>query len=189
MLGRCAAVAIFAVCACSHAHRPCPPIRELPPRPPALAPADPATAAAVKAAGARYQVCPDRQHYLVVRDGKRELSDAEALEIRTGFVVGVEGVVSVGSGACRCGITDPPWPGIQVDVREKGATPEEIARRLKTVAAQAGAADAAVRVQVTILTAPGPRCAAGDPACGPEPYGGGCAERTDYDAGEQGGWS
>jgi hypothetical protein len=180
MLGRSAAVAMFAVCACGHANHPCPAPRELAPRRPALAPADPAIAAAVKAAGARYEVCPDRQHYLVVRDGKRELKDAERLEIRTGFFGAVEGVVSAGIGGCRCGMTDPPWPGIQVDVREKGATPEEIARRLVSGAAQAGAADATVRVQVTILTAPGLRCAPGDPACGPEPYDHQCLEKTDY---------
>lgn len=177
------AMAVLAVSACSHANRPCRAYRELAPRPPALAPVDPATAAAVEAAGARYEVCPDRQHYLVVRDGKRELSQSETLALRTGLG-SVEGVAFAAIGGCRCSKIDHAWPGIVMDVREKGASPAEIARRLSAVAAQASAAEATARVQVNILTDPGPRCAADDPACGPDPNNA-CLERTNYDARKQ----
>jgi len=172
---------IAAVCACSHANRPCPAYRELDrPLTALLAPSDPATTADVAAAGARYEVCPNRRSYIVVREGKRELTESEALAIRTAFFMGDGQSASLGG--CDCAETKPPRLCIVVSLRENAATPADIARRLVTSAIDTRTKDATARVQVSILSVPRPRCAVGDPACGPVPYDAECVEKTSYSA-------
>ena len=70
--------------------------------------------------------------------------------------------------------------GVQVWVRDDTMPAAALAQRLAAVAAELRG-DVSMRVQVTIRSTPGPRCAAGDPGCGPIPYQAACLERTDYD--------
>jgi hypothetical protein len=67
--------------------------------------------------------------------------------------------------------------GITLEVREARTTPAQIAQHLVALAPEGAIA----RVQVTIISAPGPRCAPDDPACEPLPYDAACVEKTDYD--------
>ncbi len=163
---------------CSHAKSPCPTPRPFASRAPTRAPDDPATTAAVEATGARYQVCPGGTQYLIDRPGKRALTESELLELRTALVR-VPGAHSAGIGGCRCPLAKPAL-GVLLGVNENTATPGAIADQVAAVAARAGG-DPAACVDVAIVSAPGPRCAADDPACGPVPYEASCVEKTDYD--------
>jgi hypothetical protein len=164
---------------CSHAGRPCPTPRPFAGRQPTHAPDDAATAAAVAAVGARYQVCPGGTDYVVDRPGARALTDTERDVLKLGLYKVSPGAESAGIGGVACPPAKPVL-GVQLSIRENTATPAMIAERVVALAARAGG-DPAVRVQVTIVSPPGPRCAAEDPACGPVPYEAACVERTGYD--------
>ena len=73
-----------------------------------------------------------------------------------------------------------PRRGAVLSIRRGAASPAALADRLVRLAAQAGGEPSA-RLQVEILSAPGPRCARGDPACEPIPYEAACVEKTRYD--------
>lgn len=133
--------------------------------------------AAIQASGVRYEVCNPAHEYTVTREGKRELTEPELLELRN--ILLALGSTSAGTGGVRCRPANPR-PGAVMWVDEKTVTPVEISEHLVAFASRAGG-DPSVRVQVTILSAPGPRCAADDPACGPVPYQAMCVEQTDYD--------
>jgi hypothetical protein len=163
---------------CSHAGRPCPPQRPFVRRPPTLAPTDPATVAAVAATGGHYEVCAPGSTYMIARDGERELGEQELRAVQGGLFHGLPGMESAGIGGVRClSPSAPPALGITLQVRENSATPVQIAEKLATL----GPAGARARVEVTIVSAPGPRCAPDDPACEPLPYQAACVEKTDYD--------
>jgi len=164
---------------CSHAGRPCPTPRPFAGRQPTHAPDDAATAAAVAATGARYQVCAGGTDYIIDRPGTRELTEAERklLNVDLYKSTPVRGMAGIGGVACP---PAKPQIGLRVWLDENTATPVMIAERLAALATRAGG-DPAARVQVTITSAPGPRCTADDPACGPVPYEAACVERTDYD--------
>lgn len=164
---------------CSHANRPCPTPRPFIGRQPTRAPDDAATAAAVAATGARYEVCSGGTRFLIEHPGARALTEAELLELRTGLYVSSPGSESAGIGGVACPLAKPAL-GVQLSMREHTATPAMIAERIAALTARAGG-DPAAHVQVTIVSAPGPRCAADDPACGPVPYDAACVERTSYD--------
>ena len=164
--------------ACSRVNRPCPQPRPFASRPPTRAPSDAPTTAAVQATGARYQVCGG-SHYLIDRPGIRPLTERERLDLRMALYRGVPGAQSAGVGGCRCPPATPAL-GVTLQIRENTATPVMIAERVAALTASAGG-DPAACVDVTILSAPGARCAADDPACGPIPYEAACVEQTDYD--------
>jgi hypothetical protein len=172
----CFAVVLLAA-TCGHAGRPCPPERPFAQRPPAPAPSDQVTASAVAATGAHYEICATPNIYLVTRDGDRELDEPELRQVQNGLYADLPGRESAGLGGVRCAPSAKPALGVQLDVDDTGATPVEIARRL----ARLTPTGVAARVQVTIRSPPGPRCAAGDPACGPLPYDAACLAKTDYD--------
>ena len=162
---------------CSHAGRPCPPQRPFARRVPTLAPTEPATVAAVEATGARYEVCGRGSTYLIARDGQRELTEHELKRVMDGLYHRLPGMAAAGIGGVRCrSPSSGPSLGITLEVREQSATPMQIARQLETLAPDGSTA----RVEVTIISAPGPRCAADDPACEPLPYQAACVEKTAY---------
>jgi hypothetical protein len=162
---------------CSHAGRPCPPQRPFARRAPTLAPTDAATVAAVAATGGRYEVCGRESTYLIARDGERELTEPELKRVMNGLYHGPPGMESAGIGGVRCrSPSSRPSLGITLQVREQSAAPVQIARQLATLAPDGSTA----RVEVTIISAPGPRCAADDPACEPLPYQAACVEKTAY---------
>jgi hypothetical protein len=163
---------------CSHAGRPCPPRRPFAGRSPTLAPTDPETVAAVAAAGSRYEICPTRNAYVIARDGQRELDGQELSNLNTNLFHGLPGMEEAGAGGVRClSPSSLPAVGLTLRVRENSATPGQIAEKLATLVPDGAIA----RVEVTIISAPGPRCAPDDPTCGPLPYAAACIEKTDYD--------
>jgi hypothetical protein len=166
------------VVTCSHANRPCPTPRPFASRAPTRAAVNASTAAAVGATGARYEICPGGIQYLIDRPGKRALTDSELLELRR-ILFTVPGARSAGIGGCRCSAAKPSL-GVLLWLAENTATPVVIAEQVAALAASAGG-DPAACVEVEIMSAPGPRCAADDPACGPVPYEAACVEKTDYD--------
>jgi hypothetical protein len=89
------------------------------------------------------------------------------------------GAHSAGIGGCRCPLAKPAL-GVVLQVNENTATPVAVADQVAALAARAGG-DPAACVDVAIASAPGPRCAADDPACGPVPYEAACVEKTAYD--------
>ena len=162
---------------CGHPSRTCPPQRPFARRPPTQAPTGPATVAAVAAAGARYEVCAPAA-YVLTREGQRELTNRELLTVQDGLFNGLPGRASAGVGGVRCPRSSSPGAiGVHLEIREHSATPVEIAEKLAALAPEGAIA----RVQVTIISAPGPRCAPDDLACEPLPYGAACVEKTDYD--------
>ena len=173
----CVLTASLAV-TCSHANRPCPTPRPFATRAPTRAPDDAQTAAAIAATGARYHACAEGSTYVIERPGARTLTEPELLDLRTALF-SVPGAQSAGIGGCRCQ-PDEPTLGVVLWVNENSAAPAAVAEQVAAHVARAGG-DPAACVAVTILSAPGPRCAAGDPACGPVPYEAACVERTDYD--------
>jgi hypothetical protein len=168
---------VVLVAGCSHAGRPCPPLRPFARRSPILAPSDRAGIAAVAAVGAHFEACGAGGAYLVSREGARELTEGELKALKDSlFAAGVD---SAGLGAVGC----PPSKrhlGVVLQVRENTVTPVALAERLEAAATQAGG-DVAAWVEVQILSAPGPRCAPDDPACEPIPYEAACVEKTHYD--------
>jgi hypothetical protein len=172
--------AVSIVC-CAHVnYRPCPSPRAFARRPPTVAPTDAETLAAVAATGARYEICPRRTEYILGRDGEHEL-DAEGLHRLT------EGLSRLGTGTHGAGIGGigctfmTGKAGAVFSVPEHTLTPVQIAEALRDLSEPTASA----RVQVTILSAPGPRCAPDDPACGPVPYPEGefrCAEGRNADS-------
>jgi hypothetical protein len=164
---------------CSHAGRPCPTPRPFPARPPTRAPDDAGTTAAVAATGARYQICPAGIDYIIERPGARELTDAERNAVRAALYQSTPGRDMAGIGAVACPPAKPTL-GVRLSIREGTATPAMIGERIAALADRVGG-NPAIRVQVTIVSPPGPRCAVDDPACGPVPYKAACVERTSYD--------
>jgi hypothetical protein len=142
------------------------------------APDDAQTKAAVATAGGRYRACAGGSEYVIDRPGARALTEPELLDLRTALF-SIPGADSAGIGGCRCE-PDKPALGVMLWVKENTVTPAAVAEQVAAHVARAGGEPAAC-VAVTILSAPGPRCAAGDPACEPVPYDAACVERTDYD--------
>jgi hypothetical protein len=177
------AFAAFGGGTCSHANRPCPTTRVFVGRPTTHAPDDPATAARIAATGARYEVCSQAANYVIERPGARTLTDDELFELAEAFEKETPSL-EVGIGASGCPSLRPlakPHPkGWVTHVDENTVTPVDVAERLAALAARAGG-DPAMRIRVSIQSAPGPRCAADDPACGPLPYDAACVEQTSYD--------
>jgi hypothetical protein len=173
------ALAVAAVGAtCSRVNRPCPQPRPFPTRAPTRAPSDAPTTAAVEATGARYQVCGGGTTYRIDRAGARALTEAELREIKSALYSATPGHETAGIGGVACPPAKPDL-GVLLWIRENTATPIMIAQHVAALAARAGG-DPTVHLQVTIHSAPGPRCAPDDPACGPVPYEAACVERTDY---------
>jgi hypothetical protein len=69
---------------------------------------------------------------------------------------------------------------IGLQVREGLVGPVMLARTMVAAAEAVGASEAKLRVQVEQVVPPGPRCAAGDASCGPEPYDAACPEQLGY---------
>ena len=113
----------------------------------------------------------------MTRDGKRELTDSQLLDLRNMLIA--LGSTSAGIGGVGCPPA-APHSGVVMWVDERTVTPAASAERLSAFVSRADG-NPSVRVRVTILSAPGPRCAADDPACGPLPYEAACVERTHYD--------
>jgi hypothetical protein len=178
--GEALRVATFAatIFALTCAHRPCPPVRPYV-KTPARAPTDAATAAAVAATGARYQNCPDGAAYLISRAGTRDPTSSELGELLIAVFEPRTHETVAKAVKVNC-LAPGPAPTLRMAFRPGTFSPDELARKL-TAAADRVAPDATVYLEVSLLPTPGPRCAPDDPACGPLPYEGQCAEETGYD--------
>jgi len=172
-------LAAASLATCSRVNRPCPTPRPFVGRASTRAPSDAATAAAVEATGARYQICTGGTTYRIDRRGARALTEAELRAFKDALYFGtpIRGMAGIGGVACP---PAKPELGVKVWIRENTATPQAIAARVAELAARAGG-DPTVHVEVNISSAPGARCAPDDPACGPVPYEAACVEQTDYD--------
>jgi len=169
---------------CAHRPIPCPTARPAAlPRPPAARfPDDAATLAAIEKTGATLRACPTAGQYLLSRDGKREMVDAELHSVQNALYRALpeHWANSAGLTGCTCSGERPGEPHdlcIGLQVRDGLVGPDVLARTMVAEAEAVGASDARLRVQVGQIVPPGPRCAAGDPACGPLPYDAGCAEQ------------
>jgi hypothetical protein len=172
---------------CAHWSTPCPTAgpAPLPPPPAARVPDDAATLAGVAETGATLRACAAAGQYLLSREGKREMTEAELRDVEQALYGALP--VHWGSMAMLTGCTcDGERPGehhdvcIGLHVRAGLIGPVALARTMVAGAQGAGASDAKLRVQVVQVVPPGPRCAASDPACGPLPYDAACAEQLGY---------
>ena len=173
-----AAVALLTV-ECAHAPpRPCPQPRPFAARSPTRAPEDDATRAEIEAAGGHYEPCG--RHYILSRAG-RPMTDDErrALNLSLFGALHDVAVETSGIGGISCSPVGPREVGLVTTVRENSLAPAAIWHTLVDLAARAHADDAALAAEIEIVSAPGPRCGADDPACGPQPYWDACPERPD----------
>ena len=149
------AVALLLCGHCAHWSNPCPPARPVAPTPPPVArvPDDAATVAAVEKAGATLRACTTAGQYLLRREGKREMGEAELRGVQDALYKALPphwGNLSMLTG-CTC---NGERPGEKHDVciglrvREGLVGPVVLARAMAAAAEAAGAAEAIVRVQV-----------------------------------------
>jgi hypothetical protein len=108
------------------------------------------------------------------------MSEAELQGMQAALQATSAGVEMSGTGGVGCRPPAVRQSGVMLWVRDGTFPPEAIAHRVAAAVGQLDG-DPAARVQVTVRTTPPPRCAAGDPTCGPVPYKAACIERTDYD--------
>jgi hypothetical protein len=167
------------IATCGHANRPCPPQRLVAAKRTDVPAIGPATVEAIAGTGARYETCPGQSAYLLIRDGKRELTEQELTVLQATLQATGAGVEMSGQGGVRCGSAGKPAPGVEVWVRDDEIPVEALAHRMAAAVGQLPGEPSA-RVQVMVRWTPDPRCAADDPACGPLPYDAACIERTNY---------
>ena len=181
----CVLSAIGALATCGHAPKSerDPPVicggtgrpHWVPPRP---VPSDARTIAAVEEHGARYEVCPSKLEYLVTREGTREPTQRELHSLMMAFF---DSTVAVATGW----VGWPPTPnhsGVILHVQDDVITPEVVADRMESQAAELGAV-VSLRVEVRPGARPqGRRCDFADQTCEPMPYEGSCVTDAHYDS-------
>jgi hypothetical protein len=175
---------------CAHPPAPCPPAALRPRAVAPRAPTDPGVVAAVESAGARYQTCDAANEYLITRPGDREMTDAEIVQTERQLHAALNGqrAISAGTGGCLCrkgGAGDRPGLCIKLWISGAAPAPETIARHTDQALANAGAPHVTARIGVVLSAERGPRCAPGDPDCGPVPYAAACAAQLGYRASER----
>ena len=117
---------------------------------------------------------------MIVRDGNEKIGSPalETIERDLHRAIPQSPVRSadIGEYACKHRARDTKWElCVLLTVRDGVIGPVALAEQLATSVRALNEAGARIRVEVSVVGPPGPRCAADDPACGPMPYVGGCA--------------